>query len=332
MRKRIAADLFCGGGGTSSGAHASGGVRIVFALNHWDVAVKTHSANFPDAHHVNSRLDMTSPSECPPIDLLFASPECTHHSNARGGKPMDDQRRAGAWDVLKWVEFHRPSDLVVENVREFMGWGPLNNAGRPLNGKRGQFFDAWLMAIRAAGYQVDHRLLNAADFSAATSRTRLFVLARKGNRQPVWPEPSHRESPGGEFPGMSLPGWRSAAEVIDWTLPLPSIFARKRPLADKTLQRIEIGLRKFVGPFVVKLRGTGTANGINEPLGTVVPFLCEYYGNGGSESLTTPLNTITTKDRNCLIVARMGDGWPEPKNLTAAQISLFSFLTCLRCW
>lgn len=268
-----AADLFCGAGGTSLGA-LQAGAEIRFALNHWDVAVKTHSANFPGTKHVNSRLDAVSPSECPDIDLLFASPECTHHSRARGGKPTSDQQRAGAWDVLKWVEHHRPSYLVIENVTEFENWGPVNrDTGKPLKKYQGQTFHAWVAAIRSLGYRMEWRILNAADFGAATSRERLFVIARKGTRSPQFPEPTHARKPGGELPGMSLQPWRCAAEIIDWSIELPSVFLRKKPLQDKTLARIEAGVKRYVGPFVTTLRGThnvdNTVTGSDRPLGTI---------------------------------------------------------------
>jgi DNA (cytosine-5)-methyltransferase 1 len=277
-----AADLFCGAGGTSCGAESTGAARVAFALNHWTTAVETHSRNFPHAKHVNSRLDQTSPGECGKIDLLFASPECTHHSKARGGRPTSDQQRSGAWDVMKWIEHHRPSWVVVENVVEFEQWGPVSEKGIPLASKRGAFFHAWVCAIEAAGYVVDWRHLNAADFGAATSRNRLFVVARKGRKAPVFPEPTHQRNRGRTLPGMERPSWRTAAEVIDWSVPCPSILGRKRPLADKTLARIEAGLRRFVGPFVC---GCGARDGDSPP-----------------SSLTRPLNTIVTKDAKCLAV------------------------------
>ena len=281
-------DLFCGAGGTSLGARQAG-AKVRFALNHWDVAVATHSANFPEAKHVNSRLDECRPSECGTIDLLFASPECTHHSRARGSKPTSDQQRAGAWDIMPWLEFHRPAYMVIENVREFEDWGPTRRrrdaAGRLLrlpNGepwwepdptRQGQIFQAWVKAIQAHGYRVEYRTLNAADFGAATSRQRLFVIARKGSRLPLWPEPTHARRVGGELPGMGLERWMPASGVIDWSIELPSVFARKTPLRDKTLARIEAGLRRFVGPFVATMRGTGdvssTATSPDGPLGTI---------------------------------------------------------------
>lgn len=272
-RTLIAADLFCGAGGTSQGAEDSGAARVVCAVNHWDVAIRTHAANFPLAKHIHSRLDQVNPSECPHVDLLFASPECTHHSRARGGKPTSDQQRAGAWDLMRWVEFHRPSWIVVENVAEFREWGPIGDNGTPLVKFRGRFFATWLQAIEAAGYKTEHRLLNAADFGAATSRSRLFVIARKGNRSIHWPEPTHGRRAGGELPGLGVLPWRAAAEVIDWSLELPSVFARKVPLRDKTLARIEAGIRRFVGPFVTTQRGTSdvssTAKHLRQPLGTI---------------------------------------------------------------
>ena len=315
MKTLSACDLFCGAGGTSIGAEQSGAARVRFAVNHWDVAVQTHSANFPDALHINSRLDQVKPSECPRIDLLFASPECTHHSRARGGKPTSDQQRACAWELLPWIEHHRPSFVVVENVTEFEQWGPVGSDGRPLVRLRGKFFDAWLTAIRAAGYCVDHARLNAADFGAATSRERLFVIARKGVRAPRFPEPTHAKVPGRSLPGMDRAPWRAAFEVIDWTIPCPSIFSRQRSLADKTLARIEAGLRRFVEPFVVRLRNHGDAASLWDALGTVtaggmhhglaVPFTAQWdqqSGAGGYRGIGSPLATFVTKANQGLAI------------------------------
>ena len=314
-----AADLFCGAGGTSCGAESTGAARVAFALNHWTTAVETHSRNFPHAKHVNSRLDQTSPGECGKIDLLFASPECTHHSRARGGRPTSDQQRSGAWDVMKWIEHHRPSWVVVENVVEFQQWGPVSDKGIPLASRKGAFFQAWIAAIEAAGYVVDWRHLNAADFGAATSRNRLFVVARKGRRSPVFPEPTHRKGSGRTFPGMERSSWRTAAEVIDWTLPCPSIFGRKRPLADKTIARIEAGLRRFVGPFVASWTNTQSQSNYeyspDRPLPTVltkahlglaVPYVVRsaHGDNGGDRihELKAALPTVTTSKDFALAV------------------------------
>lgn len=306
-----AADLFCGAGGTSIGAHATGGVNVRFAVNHWPTAIATHSANFPHTKHFNARIDQVDPRECDGIDLLFASPECTHHSNARGGRPMEDQRRAGAWDVLKWVEHHRPSWVVVENVREFVDWGPLAEHGRPIKRLKGALFNSWLAAMKALGYAIDFRLLNAADFGAATSRLRLFVIARKGGRKILWPEPTHCQTPGGELPGLSLPRWRAAAEIIDWSLPCPSVFGRKRLLKEKTIRRIEIGLRRFVGPFVTQWDQQGStgnrSTAVASPLGTLVtkanrglaiPYTVTLRNNATCNAVGNPIDTITAGGRH----------------------------------
>lgn len=299
-----AADLFCGAGGTSIGAEQSGAAKVRFAVNHWDVAVETHSANFPDAKHVNSRLDQVRPSECPKIDLLFASPECMHHSRARGGRPTSDQQRAGAFELLPWIEYHRPSFVIVENVVEFQEWGPVGNDGRPLKSMRGKLFQSWVMSIEACGYAVAWNRMNAADFGAATSRDRLFVVARKGRRPIDWPSPTHARRPVDGLFGK-LRQWRGAWEVIDWSIPCPSIFSRTRPLADKTLLRIEAGLRRFVGPMVVRFRNHMDASGLCEPIGTVsaggghhgvaVPMTCSTHFGGAYRDTDQPVPTITSR-------------------------------------
>lgn len=317
VRKLRAADLFCGAGGTTEGAESSGAVDVKFALNHWQTAVDTHSANFPNAKHVNSRIEQTSPSECESIDLLFASPECTHHSIARGGKPTSDQQRAGAWHVLPWVEHHRPTWIVIENVVEFRKWGPIGKSGKPLEKFKGKFFDAWIQAIGAAGYRLDDQVLNAADFGAGTSRPRLFIIGRKGNRFPTFPEPLFTKSAGNALPGMSLPRWRSASECIDWSIPCCSIMRRKRQLADNTLLRIEAGLRRFIGPFVAQWDQTGSGGhirGLDKPLftmttkanmGLTVPFLADVNHEGPADrsySLSDSLGTITAKNGKAFVI------------------------------
>lgn len=310
MRTLQCADLFCGAGGTSQGAEDSGAGKVVFAVNHWPRAIETHSANFPHTKHVCARIDQVNPGECSKIDVLMASPECTHHSRARGGRPMSDQKRAIAWDVLKWAEYHRPSWIVVENICEFEEWGPLGRNNRPLKSKRGHTFAAWVDAIRSLGYRVDWQRLNAADFGAATSRTRLFVVARKGRRPVPWPDPTHCEDPEGQLPGMEQQPWRPAWSIIDWSKPCPSIFTRKKPLAEKTLLRIEAGLRRFctaanLQAFLVKLRGTSKSASVDEPVPTLtaggnheavaVPLVLSTCGGGVARDSGQPIPTMTTR-------------------------------------
>lgn len=310
-----AADLFCGGGGFTTGAEQAG-VNVLLAVNHWRTAIYTHQNNHPNTRHICARIDDIDPRHdrsIPELDLLMASPECTHHSIARGGMPIDDQKRATPWHVVIWAEAKRPADIFVENVREFRDWGPLDQRYRPIKSRRGEIFSRWIEALQSIGYRVDHQILNAADFGAATKRLRLFIHAvrddvyRKRGRKIAWPEPTHA--------GRWLPAW----SIIDWSKPCPSIFSRKRPLAEKTLRRIEIGLRKFVGaaadPFIVKLHNYCDAGSIDDPLGTIttsgahhglaVPFLTQYHngpdGANRNYELGSPLPTLDTSNRYAVV-------------------------------
>lgn len=311
MKRYRAVDLFCGAGGTTEGAKQSAAVDVKLAINHWRPAISSHSANHPDVRHICASIDHVDPRDFSTmgLDVLVASPECIHHSNARGGQPVDDQRRATAWCVPRWAEALRPKWIVVENVREFQDWGPLGVDNKPLKSKRGEIFGAWIQTLRALNYHVEWRLINAADHGGATKRTRLFVIARRGrSSQPIaWPAPSH-----------SKDTWTPAAAIIDWSKPCPSIFGRKRPLADKTLRRIEIGLRKFCGPgvepFIVKLRRGATGSSIDDPLGTLtagashhalaIPFQFKAMGRnpGATKPISDPLPTIVAARENHAIV------------------------------
>jgi DNA (cytosine-5)-methyltransferase 1 len=319
------ADLFCGAGGTSSGAveaaAALGRHPEVTAVNHWDVAIATHTANHPGSRHLCTGVDAINPLELfaeGDLDLLWASPECTHHSVARGGKPINDQSRSTAWHVLNWIEKLLPPIVLIENVPEFATWGPVGSNGRPLKSRKGEIFQAWLTTLRSFGYKADYRLLCAADYGDPTTRTRLFVQAVRGRRRIVWPEKTH--SKGGDL--LASRQWAPARDIIDWTLPAGSIFERKKPLSPKTLARIEAGLRKFglkgftlpplgetspvftsheagkvVQPFIVAWDHTSGGPGaglsdINEPISTVVtkarhgvaePFLVALRGSGGDQ-------------------------------------------------
>lgn len=310
--KLRAADLFCGAGGTTTGAEQSGRVKVELAVNHWPTAITTHRANHPHVRHVCAPIDLVDPRDFvgQGLNVVLASPECIFHSNARGGKPVDDQRRATAWCVPRWAEVLRPKWLVIENVREFEDWAPLGVNNRPLASKKGEIFTAWVNALRALNYHVEWRLLNAADFGGATKRIRLFVVARRGHsKKPIpWPAITHAREQ-----------WTPAAAIIDWALPCPSIFGRKRPLADKTLRRIEIGLRKFCGPgaepFIVKMRRNETAGPMGDPLNTITsggghygvaqPFQMQLIGRGAGRvrGIDEPLPTIIANRENHGIVA-----------------------------
>lgn len=338
-----AIDLFCGGGGTTAGAAASRSVDVRLAVNHWTTAVLTHQRNHPDCRTLCADVDQVNPIEfrSERWDVLYASPECVFHSVARGGRPVDDQRRSSAWCVPRWVEALRPRWFVIENVREFVHWGPLGIDNKPLKSRRGEIFEAWIGSLRSLGYHVEWRVLNAADYGVPQKRQRLFILGRRGrSERPIrWPEPTH------------VGNWRGAWEFIDWSLACPSIFTRKRPLADKTLARIEVGLRKFCTPeavaaFLVKLRNKSTVGSVTTPPGhgagqlvlpwllpnegihggnapravdqpaptitagrgggqIVLPFLTKYNGTGGANEATEPLSTCSTRERHGLAMVRL---------------------------
>jgi DNA (cytosine-5)-methyltransferase 1 len=273
------ADLFAGAGGTSTGlaraAEASGRDVELLAVNHWEVAVATHAANHPGARHIHASLEGIDPARAigaRKLDVLVASPECTHHSSARGGRPINDQSRASAWHVLSWAQAVEPEWIIVENVPDLLTWGPIGRNHRPIKSRKGETFRAWVTAIESLGYRVAWRVLNAADFGDPTTRRRLFVIARRGRRSPTWPDATHRDPRigSGLFDG-ALPAWRTARDsVIDWTLRGSSIFGRKRSLAEATLRRIAEGIRRFAGPhaedFLMLLRGTGSARSCDAPV------------------------------------------------------------------
>lgn len=271
-----AVDAFCGAGGTSTGlAHACRDIGAdvdLLAINHWDLAVKTHAANHPWARHLQSRLESVRPRDAFPggkLDLLVASPECTHHSTARGGRPVSDQLRASAWHLLPWLEELQVDAMLVENVPEFRSWCRVGRNGRPVKKEKGWYFREWIRAIRAHGYNVDWRIVNSADYGDATSRRRLFIMARRGNRPIVWPQPLY--SRGGRTAGTK--SWRAARDVIDWSLKGRSIFDRERHLAPRTLARIMEGLRRFGGhdlrPFLVLMEHGGGTRSVEEPVPTI---------------------------------------------------------------
>lgn len=310
-----AVDLFAGAGGTSTGllqAATDLGLSVdLLAINHWEKSVATHAANHPNARHLCESIERIIPAQAVPsgrLALLAASPECTHHSNAAAGRPRSDQSRATAWHVCRWAADLTVDNIFVENVAEFQNWGPLDAAGRPIRRRRGETFQAFVQALRCMGYRVEYRLQNAADFGDATSRRRLILMARRGDKRIVWPEPSH---------GTPTTPHRTARDIIDWTLKGRPISGRTRPLSATTLRRVEAGLQKFGGsvpePFLILMEHRGSERNINRPLPTITtarcgaialcsPFLIKFYGTADSPaSVEDPLATVTTKDRFLLV-------------------------------
>lgn len=321
MTSNVIIDMFCGAGGESTGIHQAcaeiGFKQELYAINHWERAIETHSKNYPDAEHICEDVDRVDPVKTVKggkVALLWASPECTHHSNARGGRPRSDQSRASAWQILKWAQELNIQRIIVENVPEFQSWGPLNDKGLPVKKAKGQTFQAWLNSLRSLGYTVDYQVLNAADYGDPTTRRRLFVQAVKGGKKILWPEASHAETPD----MFCAKKWRAAEEIIDWRLKSELISERKKPLAENTMKRIEAGIRKFWGeyaePFLTSFHGGNPDRNyrISEPIptldtsnrfGLVEPFI---FTMGHSKSVrvnkvSRPLSTVVTKDEHYLL-------------------------------
>jgi DNA (cytosine-5)-methyltransferase 1 len=311
----VGVDLFCGGGGTSTGlarACAKRGKKLdLIAVNHWDIAIETHALNHPWARHLCAALDAVDPRKAVPsgrLNLLVASPECTHFSTARGGRPMHDQSRASAWLILKWLQELYVDNVLIENVKEFQTWGPLGANFRPLKSRRGETFHAFINSVKSLGYTVDWRILNAADYGDPTTRERLFIIARRGRRKINWPEPTHapaeRLRNGDLF--SDLKPWKPAREIIDWSLKGTSIFNRKRPLAPATLERIAAGIKKFnwPEPFLVVLRNHQNGVSLDRPVPTMTtsganfglcqPFVLGQQSGSVPRDVSSPIPTIAT--------------------------------------
>ena len=342
-RAALVADLFCGAGGSSTGARralASLGFQMnLVAVNHWNVAIETHSRNHPEARHYCQDVNAVKPAEVVPegkLDLLMASPTCTYHSRARGGKPISDQGRMDPWAIVHWCTELRVRRLLVENVPEFVDWGPLDlRTGRPIKRRRGEYFRAWTAALQGAGFKLDWRVLNAADFGDATTRERFFLMARSDGKRVHWPDPTHSRSGEADLLGHGRYRWRAAREIIDWSIEGKSIFNRKRPLSRKTIARIYAGAEKFrwPAPFLVILRNHMDAQSLDEPLPTLCaggnhlglaePFLLNRHGDNGAvraHDIDDPMPTADCRGAGYLcepFIANLAHAGADPSRCRA---------------
>lgn len=285
-------DSFAGGGGASTGIEWALGRSPDIAINHDAEAIAMHAANHPTTKHYCEDVWQVDPVEATggrPVGLAWFSPDCTHFSKAKGGKPRSQKIRGLAWIVYRWAKAVRPRVICLENVEEFADWGPLLDDGKPDPLRRGLTFRRWWKQLENLGYVLDCRELKACDFGAPTSRKRLFVIARCDGQPIRWPEPTH---------GKGLQPYHTAAEVIDWSLECPSIFERKKPLADATLRRIAHGVMRYVinakQPFLVM-----THLGAAAPLITPVTHHGDRRVHPGDE----PIPTITGAHRGELALA-----------------------------
>lgn len=324
MSRIIAADLFAGAGGASVGlrrACAALGLDFdLVAVNHWPTAVETHRINHPRSMHLCEAVERVRPRDAVPggrLHLLLAGPSCVHHSRARGGRPVNEQDRASAWCILRWVDELRVDTLLIENVREFEEWGPVAANGRPLKSRKGAEFRAWVNALEAANYRVEWNVLNAANYGDATTRERLWIIARRNRARITWPEPTHNEDGLVHLFGARKP-WVPARDIIDWSIPGKSIFERKKPLAPKTIERIAEGFRRFGGaaaePLIMLLTHGGRTRPITDPLWTVTgahrgevalvePFILQQQSGGAPRAVGEPLATIAGRGAQALVCA-----------------------------
>ena len=310
-------DLFCGAGGSSTGAEKAiagiGGQMELVAVNHWNTAVATHAANHPTARHLVEDVSIVDPEEVVKegrLDLLMASPECRFHSRARGGKPIHDQGRIHAWVIFNWLTKLDIKAVLIENVPEFVEWGKLNSEGRPDKAHKGEHFQAWFMTFQALGYHAEWRMLNAADYGDATTRTRFFLMARKDGIPILWPEPSHAKGDTGMFPGRRR--WRGAREIIDWSNQGRSLLDdpkyRKKPLSVKTRRRIARGLERFGGPLAplyIRLLDLPDET-VTEtmPNAQAEVFILNHHGESGQDqsySTQHPAPTVDTPGADDLV-------------------------------
>lgn len=330
-------DCFAGGGGASTGIELALGRSPDVAINHSAAALALHQANHQETLHLDSNIWDVDPATVTggrKVGMVWASPDCKHFSKAKGAAVRDRNVRDLAWVVVRWARLprnQRPDVILLENVEEFVTWGPVGEDGQPIKEFAGQTFELWIRQLRDLGYRVEWRELRACDYGAPTIRKRLFIVARCDGRRIVWPKQTHGDPKSdGVRKGKILP-WRTAAECIDWSLPCPSIFDSAeaikakhglraiRPLAENTLARIARGIARYVigqdRPFVVNLTHGGGIEDMAQPLRTITaahrgekaviaPVLTYAQQGGANRPATAPMHTIcaSIKDQNAVIV------------------------------
>ncbi|MFG0773059.1 DNA cytosine methyltransferase [Vibrio plantisponsor] len=358
----IVVDNFAGGGGASTGMELGLNRHVDIAINHDKDAIDMHKMNHPETkHYCESVWDVDPIEACAsrPVGLAWFSPDCKHFSKAKGNRPVNKNIRGLAWVAVRWAALVPVRVFMLENVEEFKTWGPLVEVSpgkfKPCPERKGETFNAFISALttglershpaweeikltlgsdfpyhkleKGLGYNIEHRVICACDYGVPTTRKRFFLVARKDNQPINWPEITHGAKGSGLIP------FKTAAEIIDWSVPVKSIFGRKKPLAEKTMQRIAKGLEKFVlnadEPFVVSQENqtpfiTEHANGssqrnmkLDEPLRTicaqvkgghfalVTAFIAKHFSGVTGSDIQEPLHTVTTQDHNALVTSHM---------------------------
>lgn len=359
MIKLLYIDLFCGAGGTSTGVENARYAdeqcaKVIACVNHDANAIASHAANHPDALHFTEdirtlelsplvshvkRMKKIYPDA---LIVLWASLECTNFSKAKGGQPRDADSRTLAEHLFRYIEAIDPDYIQIENVEEFMSWGDMDENGKPISKDKGRCYEKWKRNVRKYGYDFDWRILNAADYGAYTTRKRFFGIFAKRGLPIVFPEPTHCKDGKNDMFGR-LEKWKPVKDVLDFSDEGESIFCRKKPLAEKTLERIYAGLIKFVAggkeAFIVKYNsmsrtGKYQAPSVDEPCPVVatqgrlalarVNFLSKQFsGQPDSKNISVegPAGTITCKDHHAFVSAYYGNGHNHSVELPAPTVT-----------
>lgn len=309
-------DCFAGGGGASVGIEMALGIPVDIAINHDPQAIRMHKVNHPDTLHLTEdifKVDLQRYVKGRHVSLMWASPDCTSHSKAKGGQPRKSGLRILPWAVYKHAKAILPDVIIMENVEEIQQWGPLDENGHPIRERLGEDYKKFISAMKGLGYIFDSRELVAADYGAPTTRKRWYAIFRRDGKDIVWPEQTHFKD--------SEPKWKQCGEYIDWSDLGKSIFDRSKPLADATQKRIANGIRKYIleskpyivqdkraAAFIIQYHGeqkAGDARGqrLSEPIktidtsnryGLVTAFITKFYKSGIGQGCDEPLHTITT--------------------------------------
>lgn len=315
----IIIDCFAGGGGASVGIEMALGRPVDIAINHDPQAIRMHKVNHPDTLHLTEdifKVDLKKYVDGRHVSLMWASPDCTSHSKAKGGQPRNKGLRILPWAVYKHAKAILPDVIIMENVEEIQQWGPLDETGHPIPSRKGEDYRKFISSMQKLGYIFDSRELVAADFGAPTTRKRWYAIFRRDGKPIIWPEPTHSKE------GIKLPKWKECGDYIDWSDLGKSIFDREKPLAEATQSRIANGIRKYIienpQPYIVKDKralafiiqyhgetkaGDSRGQFLSEPIktidtsnryGLVTAFITKFYKTGIGHGCDEPIHTITT--------------------------------------
>ena len=328
-------DCFAGGGGASVGIEMALGRSVDIAINHDPQAILMHKTNHPNTVHLTEdifQVDLQKYVNGRKVALMWASPDCTSHSKAKGGKPRNSGLRILPWAVYKHAKAILPEVIIMENVEEIQQWGPLDKDGYPIKERKGEEYQRFVDKMKGLGYEFDSRELIAADYGAPTIRKRWYAIFRRDSKPIIWPEPTHNKDG-----SNGLKKWVPVHTILDFTDLGNSIFGRKKPLADNTMKRIARGLQKFVfgnpEPFIVQVNHGGDnfrGQSIHEPMPTITqkhgfgkitpviaPIIDKAYGgnySGAGSKMDEPLHTITTVDHNRLVAPLIIQYHSETRN------------------